>query len=99
MNDLRVTVNGELRTTATGTTVARLIAEMGIDPTRVAVERNQDVVPRRTWAETPLSDGDRLEIVSFVGGGADAGPAAASDDALVIGGKTFHSRLLVGTGK
>ena len=99
MNDLRVTVNGELRTTATGTTVARLIAEMGIDPTRVAVERNQDVVPRRTWAETPLSDGDRLEIVSFVGGGSDAGPAAASDDPLVIGGKTFHSRLLVGTGK
>jgi thiazole synthase len=99
MNDLRVTVNGELRTTATGTTVARLIADMGIDPARVAVERNQDVVPRRTWAETPLSDGDRLEIVSFVGGGSDAGPAVASDDALVIGGKKFHSRLLVGTGK
>jgi thiazole synthase len=96
MNDLRVTVNGELRSAPPGTTVAGLIAELGMDPARVAVERNQDVVPRRTWAEASLSDGDHLEIVSFVGGGVGSGP---SDDGLVIGGKTFHSRLLVGTGK
>ncbi|HEX3698777.1 MAG TPA: sulfur carrier protein ThiS [Polyangia bacterium] len=101
MNDLRVTVNGQLRTAAAGTTVAALIAEMGIDPQRVAIERNQDVVPRRTWAEAALADGDHLEIVAFVGGGSD-GPArdkGADDDPLVIGGRTFHSRLLVGTGK
>jgi thiazole synthase len=67
----------------------------------VAVERNQDVVPRRTWTEAALADGDQLEIVAFVGGGSD-GPArdkAPDDDPLVIGGRTFHSRLLVGTGK
>ena len=98
MNDLRVTVNGQPRTTAPGTTVAGLIAEMGMDPQRVAVERNQDVVPRRTWAEAPLADGDRLEIVAFVGGGSGGGPGGGGDP-LVIGGKTFHSRLLVGTGK
>jgi thiazole synthase len=97
MNDLRVTVNGELRTTAPGTTVAALLAAMGIDPARVAVERNQDVVPRRTWTEAALTDGDRVEIVAFVGGG--SANAAASSDVLVLGGKTFHSRLLVGTGK
>ncbi|HVR64761.1 MAG TPA: sulfur carrier protein ThiS [Polyangia bacterium] len=95
---MRVTVNGQPRTAAPGTTVAALIAEMGIDPRRVAVERNQDVVPRLTWSEAPLADGDHLEIVAFVGGGSGAGPGADGDP-LVIGGKTFHSRLLVGTGK
>jgi thiazole synthase len=99
MNALRVTVNGELKTTAPGTTVSTLLAAMGIDPARVAVERNQDVVPRRTWAEAALADGDRLEIVAFIGGGSDGGGSAPKDDPLVLGGKTFHSRLLVGTGK
>ena len=98
MNDLRITVNGEPRTTPPGTTVAALIAALGMDAARVAVERNQDVVPRRTWTEAQLGDGDKVEIVSFVGGGADA-PAAPIDDPLVIGGRTFRSRLLVGTGK
>jgi thiazole synthase len=63
-----------------------------MDAARVAVERNQDVVPRRTWAEAKLGDGDKVEIVAFVGGGSD-------DDALVLGGRRFKSRLLVGTGK
>jgi thiazole synthase len=96
MNDLRITVNGELKTAPAGTTVAALIAQLGMDGARVAVERNQDVVPRRTWTEATLDDGDKVEIVAFVGGGAD-GPAKG--DPLVIGGKTFTSRLLVGTGK
>jgi thiazole synthase len=104
MNDLRVTVNGEIRTTPPGTTVAALLASMGVDAARVAVEKNQDVVPRRTWAEAPLSDGDQIEIVAFIGGGSGDAPAAppagAGDgDGLVIAGRVFHSRLLVGTGK
>jgi len=98
MNDLRVTVNGEIRNTPAGTTVAGLLTAMGVDPARVAVERNQNVVPRRTWTEAPLSDGDKIEVVAFIGGGSGGGSANAGD-ALVIAGKTFHSRLLVGTGK
>ncbi len=101
MSDLKVTVNGEIRTTPHGTTVASLLAGMGVDPARVAVERNRDVVPRRTWGEAPIADGDQIEIVAFIGGGSD-GPAvgvSGSDDPLIIAGKTFHSRLLVGTGK
>jgi thiazole synthase len=93
MNDLRITVNGEPRTAPAGTTVAALIAELGMDAARVAVERNQDVVPRRTWAEALLGDGDKVEIVAFVGGGAEP------EDPLVIAGRKFGSRLLVGTGK
>jgi thiazole synthase len=94
MNDLRITVNGELRTAPAGTTVAALIDQLGMQAARVAVERNQDVVPRRTWTEALLGDGDKVEIVAFVGGGSDA-----AADPLVIGGMTFTSRLLVGTGK
>jgi len=90
-------VNGESRTAAPGTTVAGLLASMGIDPARVAVERNQDVVPRRSWDQAPLADGDKIEVVAFVGGGSS--PPPADDDPLIIGGKTFRSRLLVGTGK
>jgi len=97
MNDLRLTVNGEARAAAPGTTVSGLLAAMGVDPTRVAVERNQDVVPRRTWTEAALKDGDRIEIVAFVGGG--AGAPVADDDPLILGGRKFSSRLLVGTGK
>ena len=102
MNDLRITVNGESRVAPPGTTVAALVAELGMDAARVAVERNEDVVPRRTWAEAVLGDGDKVEIVAFVGGGSDGraeAPTPGDDDPLVIGGRTFRSRLLVGTGK
>jgi len=112
MNELNITVNGEPRSASAGTTVAALLASMGVDPQRVAIERNQEVVPRRTWTEAALAEGDRLEIVAFIGGGSDGrppaptGPAPAAagagptdDDPLVIAGRLFRSRLLVGTGK
>ena len=102
MNELRLTVNGEIRTAAPGTTVTALLQAMGVDPARVAVERNRDVVPRRSWAEAALADGDHIEIVAFIGGGSDAAPPAApagGDDPLVLGGRSFKSRLLIGTGK
>ena len=69
MNELRLTVNGEQRTAEPGTTVAGLLQAMGVDPARVAVERNRDVIPRATWGEAGLNDGDKLEIVAFIGGG------------------------------
>ena len=98
MNELRLTVNGQIRTAPAGTTVAGLLTAMGVDPARVAVERNEDVIPRRTWAEAPLTDGDRVEIVAFIGGGSGGG-SASEDDPLVRGGRKFGSRLLIGTGK
>ncbi len=96
MNELRLTVNGELRKADPGTTVAALLRSMGVDPARVAVERNRDVVPRATWADAGLADGDKIEIVAFIGGGSGDG---SDDDALVLGGRKFKSRLLIGTGK
>jgi sulfur carrier protein len=65
-------INGEARTFAdVGTfTLASLMESLGMKSDRVAVELNRDIVPRERWSETPLKDGDRLEIVHFVGGGA-----------------------------
>ncbi len=64
-----VVINGESRTVTAGTTVAALIAELGLGDRRVAVERNREVVPRAEHATTVLAAGDRVEVVTFVGGG------------------------------
>ncbi len=64
-----VVINGETRTVVQGTTVAALIVELGLGERRVAVERNREVVPRAQHASTELVEGDRLELVTFVGGG------------------------------
>ena len=64
-----VVINGQDRAIAPGTTVATLILELGLGDRRVAVERNREVVPRAEQASTVLAAGDRLELVTFVGGG------------------------------
>jgi sulfur carrier protein len=64
-----VVINGQSRSVNVGTTVAQLIADLGFGDRRVAVERNRNVVPRAEHASTILSEGDRLEVVTFVGGG------------------------------
>ena len=65
---LQVTVNGEPRQQASGS-VADLVRALGLDPARVAVERNREIVPRSTLTEVAVADGDEFEIVHFVGGG------------------------------
>ena len=50
-------------------TVAELVAALGLDPRKVAVERNLEIVPRSAYDRTRLADGDRIEIVHFIGGG------------------------------
>ncbi|MFI5307418.1 MAG: sulfur carrier protein ThiS [Polyangiales bacterium] len=66
---MRIEVNGEAREATAGTTVAQLLAELGVDAGPVAVERNRIIVPRAEHAATALRDGDKLEVVQFVGGG------------------------------
>ncbi len=65
---LRLTINGDLREIA-ASTVARLVSELGLDPRKVAVERNLEIVPKSRFEATALSEGDRIEIVHFIGGG------------------------------
>ena len=69
MSSLEITCNGETRTVDVGTTVAALLVELGLEPRQVAVEVNLELVPRTRHAERPLCAGDRLEIVTLVGGG------------------------------
>ena len=66
---IEVVINGETRIIAQGTTVAVLIGDLGLGDRRVAVERNREVVPRAEHASTVLAAGDKLELVTFVGGG------------------------------
>ena len=64
-----LTLNGEARTFEAVPDVAALVATLGLDVRKVAVERNLEIVPRSLYARTLLTDGDRIEIVHFVGGG------------------------------
>ena len=66
---MQITVNGEPRDVASGLTVAQLIEELRLPTPYFAVEVNRQVVPRREHAAHRLADGDRLEIVTLVGGG------------------------------
>ncbi len=66
---LELTVNGERRRFPAPLTVAGLLAELDLDIRKVAVERNEEIVRRATYAETMLASGDVLEIVHFIGGG------------------------------
>jgi thiazole synthase len=66
---LSIRVNGEHRRVHQGLSVAQMVSEMGIDPARVAVERNLEIVPRSQLGEVRVEDGDDYEIVHFVGGG------------------------------
>lgn len=66
---MHLTVNGQDRELADGSTVADLIKELGLDPRMLAVERNLSLIPRAIHAETELMAGDRVEVVTLVGGG------------------------------
>jgi len=94
---MRVTVNGEERRFDRPLTVAQMLSEMGLDSRKVAVERNLELVPKSQYGTEPVEEADRFEIVHFIGGGAPE--TMADDDAWTVAGRTFRSRLLVGTGK
>jgi len=67
---MQITLNGELRAVPEGLSVSGLLQELDIAPRKVAVERNLEIVPKSAYETTPVEDGDRFEIVHFIGGGA-----------------------------
>lgn len=93
---LSLTVNGEPRRASPGS-IADLVRSLELDPAKVAVERNGEIVPRSTLADVAIAEGDVLEIVHFVGGG--QADVAENQDTWTVAGRTFTSRLIVGTGK
>ncbi|OIQ95106.1 thiazole synthase [mine drainage metagenome] len=93
---MNITLNGESRALDGSVTVEALLADLGLDRSKVAVERNLEIVPKSAYGQTGLEDGDRLEIVHFIGGGSGDD---VIDSPLVVAGKSYRSRLLVGTGR
>ncbi len=69
IESMRLQINGDEKEFADGLSLADLIAQLGMKADRVAVELNREIVSRAQWEETALHDGDKLEIVHFVGGG------------------------------
>lgn len=88
---MNIQVNGDLREVGEGTTVAKVIAELGLTGKRIAVELNLEILPFTEYANQILKEGDRLELVHAIGGG--------QGDHFTLAGKQYRSRLLVGTGK
>lgn len=92
---LSITVNGEAHRALAGT-IADFVRSLELDPAKVAVERNGEIAPRSSLGAIALADGDVLEIVHFVGGGETD---RTGGDTWTVAGRTFRSRLIVGTGK
>ena len=91
---LNVIINGEAKNLGKAMTLNEMLVFLGLDPRKIAVERNLEIVPRSTYAEVQVRDGDKYEIVHFIGGG-----NTVVDKPFVIAGKTYSSRLIIGTGK
>ncbi|WP_281016730.1 MULTISPECIES: sulfur carrier protein ThiS [unclassified Minwuia] len=98
---MRISVNGKQQIVEEGTTVRELLNRMRVDSRKVAVEVNLEIVAKSAYDRTQLEEEDEVEIVHFIGGGDDAAPGGVdtSEDTFVVAGRTFRSRLLVGTGK
>ncbi|MBK5910288.1 thiamine biosynthesis protein ThiS [Rhodothalassium salexigens] len=96
---ISVTVNGEPRRFEAPMTVDRLLDTLGLDPAKVAFERNREIVPKSAYGDTLVGEGDQVEVVHFIGGGEGHAGAAPEDDGFTVAGRRFTSRLIVGTGK
>src|SRR5215467_11889479 len=92
---LTITINGEPKSFPRALSVRDLLTGLGLDPAKIAVEKNLEIVPRSQYASVMAGEGDRFEIVHFIGGG-DSLP---EDKPFVVAGRTFNSRLIIGTGK
>lgn len=68
-DSIQIQVNGEQKHFVLGTTVPQLLEQLGLNPARVAIEYNLRILPKAKWQETRVAEGDRFEIVQFVGGG------------------------------
>ena len=96
---LTVTINGESRKLDGATSVRALLSALGMDPAKIAVECNLEIVPRSQYDAVMVGEGDRLEIVHFIGGGNAPVETPPADKPFVVAGRTFKSRLIIGTGK
>jgi thiazole synthase len=90
---IEIRLNGEMCELPQSLNIAQLLEHFDLPRDRVAVERNRSIVPKLQWEKVSVTQGDELEVVHFVGGG------SGNPDPFVVAGRTFKSRLIVGTGK
>src|ERR1700744_5766259 len=96
---VEITLNGEARQLDGPLSVRGLLESLGLDPAKIAVERNLEIVPRSTYGQVAVGEGDRLEIVHFIGGGKWPVDVPRVDKPFTVAGRAFKSRLIIGTGK
>ncbi len=96
---VEITLNGETKRLDAPVSVRGLLTSLGLDPAKIAVERNLAIVPRSAYDAVTVEEGDEFEIVHFIGGGNAPVTVPREDKPLVIAGKSFKSRLIIGTGK
>ena len=97
---LNFTLNGETRHLNGPVNVHQLLSGLGLDPAKIAVERNLEIVPKSQYGQIMVGEGDRLEIVHFIGGGnAPVEAPPPPDRPFMVAGRTLKSRLIIGTGK
>ncbi len=96
---VEITLNGETRRLDGPLSVRGLLESLGLDPAKIAVERNLEIVPRSSYDQVAVGQGDKFEIVHFIGGGNAPVEVPRVDKPFVIAGRTFKSRLIIGTGK
>jgi thiazole synthase len=102
---MSVVINGENREIPSPLSVTALLRDLGLDARKIALEHNLEIVPRSAYDQTMVADGDRLEIVHFIGGGdaksdsEDNMSDDSDDDGWSVAGRKMTSRLIVGTGK
>lgn len=96
---LSLRINGEPHHLDSSLSVRDLLGRLGLDPAKLAVELNLEIVPRSRYESVMVKDGDNLEVVHFIGGGNMPSDQASLDKPLVIAGKAYSSRLIIGTGK
>ena len=95
---MKITINGEVMNFDATLNIEQLLVEIGLDHKKVAVERNLEIVPKSSYTKTFLNDGDKFEIVHFIGGGTSK-DADKDADPFIVNGRILNSRLIIGTGK
>ena len=98
---MNLIINGENHKFGSSITIDQLLVQIGIDSKKVAVERNHKIVPKSKYVGLKLDDGDKIEIVHFIGGGSPSGVRDddIGEDTWEVAGHQFSSRLIIGTGK
>ena len=92
VTQVQIQLNGEARQIPSALNIRQMLEHLDLPTDRIAVERNRSVIPRGSWGDVTVETDDQIEVVHFVGGG-------SQDPGLVIAGRRFGSRLIVGTGK